>query len=173
MATALPFKGLTGKKLRGLQNQAKTKREFQRVQCLYLRQSGCASKDIATVMAMSPVGVRRVWVDYRKEGEKSVFREKRGGRYRENMTEAEEDALLKPFFRDAQKGGVLLVNDIQKVYEEKIGRRVQKSTIYAVLHRHGWRKIAPRPSHPKGNSSQKEIFKASFPPQGENRRHRS
>jgi hypothetical protein len=33
-----------------------------------------------------------------------------------------------------------------------------------MLHRQGWRKIAPRAHHPQGNPVAREKFKASFPP---------
>lgn len=158
------FPELTGKKLLALQNKASTKREFQRVQCLYLRQYGASSKDIAAVLAMSGVNVKRVWIDYRRRGEDAVFKERRGGRYRENMTTKEERQFLNPFLKEAEKGGVLVVNEIHAAYEKKLRRPVSKSTVYAMLHRHGWRKIVPRPHHPKGNKSAQEIFRVSFPP---------
>ena len=158
------FPGLTAERLRTLQKQAETKREFQRVQCLHLRQHGASSGDIAAALALSSISVKRVWSDYRKGGEEAVLKDHRGGRYRQNMTKKEEDALLAPFFKKALKGGILIVNEIQQAYEKKLKRSVPKSTIYAMLHRHGWRKIAPRPSHPKGNESAREIFRVSFPP---------
>lgn len=164
MPQATLFPGLTEKRLRALQQAALTKREFQRVQCLYLRQHGASSKDIAAVLALSSVSVKRVWGDYRKRGEEGILQDRRGGRYRENMTEKEEHEFLDPFFKKASSGGVLIANEIQRAYEKKLKRPVPKSTIYGMLHRHGWRKIIPRPSHPKGNESAREIFRVSFPP---------
>lgn len=170
MPKIIPFPELTEKRLQTLQEEAITKREFQRVQCLYLRQHGASSHDIAAVLAISAVTVKRVWSDYRRLGEKSL-QERRGGRYRENMSQQEEKEFLAPFFEKAQTGGILMVNEIKKAYEKKLDRFVPKSTIYAILHRHGWRKIVPRPTHPKANKSAREIFKVSFPPAGSNRRH--
>lgn len=164
MPKALPFSELTKEKLHALQARASTKREFQRVQCVYLRQHGASSKDIAVVLALSAVSVKRVWSAYREHGEEAFFQEQRGGRYRENMTKQEEEAFLAPFLKKANEGGVLIVNEIHHAYAEKLQRRIPKSTLYAILHRHGWRKIAPRPTHPKGNVSAREIFKVSFPP---------
>ena len=150
-----------------LQKQAVTKRQFQRVQCLYLRQHGAKSKDIGAALAISAVSVRRVWSDYRHHGEEAILKDERGGRFRENMTKKEEQMFLQPFFQKASKGGVLIANEIKKAYEKKLGRPVPKSTIYAILNRNGWRKIKPRPTHPKGNESAREIFKVSFPPHRE------
>lgn len=164
MPRPIPFPDLTEKKLRDLQERARTKREFQRVQCLYFRQHGCSSTDIAPTVALSPVSVKRVWLEYRERGEAAIFEDGRGGRYHENMTAEEEKKFLEPFFRNAARGGMLVVSEVQVAYEEEIGYRVGSSTIYDLLHRHGWRKIAPRPSHPQGDPVKREKFRAIFPP---------
>jgi len=164
MSQVTPFPNLTEEKLQELQRRAKTKREFQRVQCLYFRQHGIPSTDIAPTVAMSAVCVKRFWGDYKKRGEGAIFRDRRGGRYNENMTAEQEKRFLGPFFGNAAKGGMLVVSEVQEAYEKKIGRRVGNSTIYDLLQRHGWRKIAPKPSHPQGDPKKREKFKTIFPP---------
>jgi transposase len=164
MSRVTPFPDITEEKIYDLQHRAKTKREFQRVQCLYFRQHGVPSTDIAPAMAMSSVSVKRFWRDFASRGEEAIFDDRRGGRYNENMTAEEEKTFLAPFFATAAVGGMLVVSEVQKAYEKKIGRRVGNSTIYDLLHRHGWRKIAPRPSHPKGDPVKREKFKTVFPP---------
>jgi hypothetical protein len=39
---------------------------------------------------------------------------------------------------------------------------VHISTIYRLLDRHGWRKLVPRPRHPKANEREQAIFKKTF-----------
>jgi hypothetical protein len=39
---------------------------------------------------------------------------------------------------------------------------VHISTIYRLLDRHGWRKLVPRPRHPKANPEEQAIFKKPF-----------
>ena len=41
------------------------------------------------------------------------------------------------------------VHDLKAAYETAIGHATSHSTIYNVLARHGWRKLMPRPFHPK------------------------
>jgi transposase len=82
-----------------------------------------------------------------------------GGRRRQNMTFNEEQALLAPFFEKAKEGSVLIVTPIKIVYEEKTGRKVAESTIYRMLARHNWRKLAPDTRHPKGNPVLQEEYK--------------
>jgi transposase len=67
--------------------------------------------------------------------------------------------LLSHFFDKAKSGAVLVVNEVKGVYEETVGRKVPKSTVYRMLARHGWRKIAPRPRHPKADPEKREAFK--------------
>lgn len=160
------FPELTEEKWDELRKRATTKRDYLRVQSLYLRQKGVTISEVAKMLSMGTDTISRITRAYRNEGEASLFKEGRGGRYHQNMTAMEEEAFLKPFFRQAKTGGVLIVTAIHKAYEEKLGRRVPGSTIYAMLHRHGWRKIVPRPSHPKADQLAQERFKASFPPQG-------
>jgi len=71
----------------------------------------------------------------------------------------EEETILAHFFKKAKNGGVLVVNEVKAVYEEAVGRCVPKSTVYRMLARHGWRKIAPRPRHPKADPQKMEAFK--------------
>ena len=82
-----------------------------------------------------------------------------GGRRRQNMTFNEEQKLLAPFFEQAKEGGVLIVTPIKTAYEEKIGHAVAESTIYRMLARHNWRKLAPDTRHPKANPEIQEEYK--------------
>jgi transposase len=87
----------------------------------------------------------------------------RGGRRRENLSVEDEKRLLKTFIKKAKGGGVLVVTEVKAAYEKAVGRPVPKSTVYRMLARHGWRKIAPRPRHPKTSVDEQEAFKKNFP----------
>jgi transposase len=71
----------------------------------------------------------------------------------------EEEALLAEFEVDGQLGAILEVHRVQQAYEERVGEAVAKSTVYRLLHRHGWRKLAPRAHHPQGNEARLKRFK--------------
>jgi hypothetical protein len=75
------------------------------------------------------------------------------------MTFEEEQILLAPFFEKAKEGGVLIVAPIKTAYKEKTGRTLAESTIYRMLARHNWRKLAPDTRHPKGNSALQGEYK--------------
>ncbi|HHT9109313.1 MAG TPA: helix-turn-helix domain-containing protein [Candidatus Wunengus sp. YC63] len=85
-----------------------------------------------------------------------------GGRRNATMTLEEESDFLMPWVERAKQGGVLIVPPIHTDYEQRIGHKVPKSTVYRLLARHGWRKIEPDQCHPKSNFVAQEEFKKNF-----------
>ena len=147
-----------------LLKKVKTKTQFQRVQCLWLRASlGLSSHDVAVAIGWNTSSVRHLQAQYLKEGEGALRASKRGGRYRANMTSDEENSFLSSFLAKSARGEILMVSEIKGAYEKAVGHAVPKSTIYRMLARHGWRKIAPRPHHPKANLVLQEEFKKNSP----------
>lgn len=86
-----------------------------------------------------------------------------GGRRREHMTQEEEAEFLRPFFDDASQGGILIVTPVKKAYERTVGRSVPDSTVYRLLARHGWRRIAPDKRHPETDHRAQEEYKKNSP----------
>ena len=74
-----------------------------------------------------------------------------GLRNRARMTLEEEAALLAPYLDLARQGGVIIVSPLKAKLEESLGRSVALSTVYGMLHRHGWRKLAPDKRHPESD----------------------
>ena len=58
---------------------------------------------------------------------------------------------------------MLEVSHIKRAYEDLIGHPVPKSTVYRMLARQGWRKIAPRRRHPEVSWERQRAFKKNFP----------
>jgi transposase len=87
----------------------------------------------------------------------------RGGRRRENFTLEEEAALLQPFLEQAKEGGVLVVGQIKPHIDAALGRSAGLSSVYALLHRHNWRKLAPDKRHPKSDPLAQEEWKKNSP----------
>lgn len=83
----------------------------------------------------------------------------RGGRRRQNFTLEEEAAVLKPFFEQARDGGVLVVAQIKPRLEEALGRPMSLSSVYALLHRHNWRKLVPDKRHPQSDPVAQDEWK--------------
>jgi hypothetical protein len=87
----------------------------------------------------------------------------RGGRRNENFTYEQEAELLKPFLDEASKGGILVAGKIKPKLEAALGREMGLSTLYKLLHRHNWRKLAPDKQHPQSDPVAQEAFKKNSP----------
>ena len=86
-----------------------------------------------------------------------------GGRKRENMTPEAEREFLAPFLEQAAAGGVLVVGQIKAALDRHLGRPVALGSAYNLLHRHGWRKLAPDKRHPKSDPAAQQEWKKNFP----------
>ena len=75
----------------------------------------------------------------------------------------EEKEFLAPFFAQAECGEIATVGQIWQAYAQRIGHKVDDSTMYRLLHRHGWRMVTPRPRHPKSDLETQEQFKKTAP----------
>jgi transposase len=138
---------------------ASNKSRFQRLQCLWLR----AQQDLPTEAIAQTVGlsshVRRVWSDYLRGGLAGAQGRPEGGRSHQNLTVAQERALLVPWQQKAQRGRLVTARGIKVRCESRVGRPVPDSTGYRLLARHQWRQVLPRPKHPRDNPQARAAFK--------------
>lgn len=88
---------------------------------------------------------------------------KQGLRNRARMTLEEEAAILAPFLEQAKEGGVIVVPPLRAQLEHAVGRPLAVSTVYAMLHRHGWRKLAPDTQHPQSDPAAQDAWKKNSP----------
>jgi len=116
------------------------------------------AKQIASIVDCSEIQVRTVISNYGREGIEGLLRGPQGGNHR-NLSYEAEGALLAPFLAKAEKGQMLVVTEIQTAYEAAVGHAVPPSTVYRMLERHNWRKVMPRPRHPKANPEEQEAYK--------------
>ena len=125
----------------------------QRIQMVLLREGGMTQPAIAAAMGVSLSTVNRAHMAYDHGGIKALKPKPNGGRKRENMSLAEEKALLVRFAKAAGAGEMLNIHDLKAAYEQAIGHATSD------LHRHGWRKLMPRPFHPKRDLAAQDAFK--------------
>lgn len=139
---------------------AKGRPEFQRIQCVLIRATiGSSAAEIARILGWSPATVHVIHSRWAKEGEAIFDLKPKSGRKHSYLTPQEEVAFLRPFLAKASAGGLLNAMEIKAAFEARIGRTVAKTTIYRMLERSGWRKIAPRPRHPKSDLAAQAAFK--------------
>ena len=139
--------------------------DYRRLQCVYfgMLYPTMTAKKIGEMTLYSESRVWAIHADYRKNGLSALF-DARGGRYRENMTLAEEADFLAPFIEKGKTGALAVAGEIKRAYEAKLGKEVSESTIYRLLDRHGFRKIVPYRRHKKADVGEQEAFKKTFSP---------
>lgn len=120
------------------------------------------ASDIADLLAVSTSLVHKVIFLYNREGAKALDVPGPGGRYHEYLSTQEEQAFLAPFFARAEAGELATTKDIHQAFEERVGKPVHETTVYRLLERHGWRKLMPRPRHPKADPQAQETFKKTI-----------
>lgn len=134
--------------------------QYQRIQCVLIRATlGSSAAEIAQLLGWSTATVHVIHSRWAKEGDAIFELRGRGGRHHQHLSPEEEAQVLAPFVARANAGGMLKVAEIQKAYEQRIGRSVAASTVYRLLERHGWRKVVPRPRHPKARPAAQAAFK--------------
>ena len=84
---------------------------------------------------------------------------KRQLRNRARLSLEDEGAMLDEVLEQATQGGVVIVPQLQERFAEKPGKPVALSTIYRMLARHGWRKLAPDTGHLQGDMQAREDWK--------------
>ncbi len=147
-----------------LLSKARTARELRQAQAvIFPLEFGFTMEQTAKAIGVSrgwACQLRRQFI--RSGGKCTVHEEKRGGRRRENMTIEEEKEFLAPFFEKASRGGVLVVSEIKKALDERLGRKTALASTYNLLHRHGWRKLAPDKRHVKADIEAQEEWRKNF-----------
>ena len=131
----------------------------ERIQMVLLRESGMTQPAIAAAMGVSLSTVNRAHMAFDHGGIKALKPKPIGGRQRENMTLAQEKALMARFAKAAGVGEMLNIHELKAAYEKAIGHETSNSTIYNLLARHGWRKLMPRPFHPQRDLAAQHDFK--------------
>ena len=122
------------------------------------------AEQIATHCGVSTTTVHHVIAAYNRRGVQAVGTAGKGGRRSSYLSLEDEHAFLAPCVERAQHGEIATVAEIQRAFEAQIGQHVDDSTIYRLLHRHGWRKLMPRPRHPQASHEAQEQFKKTLPP---------
>ena len=109
---------------------------------------GMRSDEIAAIVGIHKTSVNRILARYKREGMQAMVgkRHDHGNRY---MSREEETAFLLQFQRRSEAGQIIETREIHQAYEKAVGHPVTRNMIYYLLHRHNWRKIAPRSRHEK------------------------
>lgn len=165
MRPRIEFPEGTTERLEKILRQAKTSNEIKRIQCILLRaRDDQDNTTIAKIVGYSEDSIKNIHSRFLKFGEACLMDKKKGGRFRAHMTKVMEEEILSSCEKEGTSGGILEISSIKKAYEKKLGFMVHETIIYRMLHAHGWRKITPRPQHPKHDVEAATQFKKNFQP---------
>jgi transposase len=125
--------------------------------------NGMSTQETARAIGRSPRWVTQARNEFiRNAG--ILKKDSKQVRNRAHMTKEEEEAFLAPFWDNARSGGILVVSGIHKALEQHLGRKIALASAYNLLHRHGWRKLAPDKRHVKADIQVQEDWKKNFRP---------
>lgn len=125
------------------------KTHYRRLQAVMLRGKGYTVKATAEITGLTPKTITDCTRRYLENGVEELLLERRGGRRHENMTYEEEVIFLSKFDEKIEAGAIITINAMHEAYQKELGRSTYISGFYQMLKRHGWRRIKPRPAHPK------------------------
>lgn len=98
-----------------------------------------------------------------REGRRAAPRSKRDLRNRATASLQLEQRVLDEVLGGAADGQVLVVPQLKPLIEQRLGKTLALSSVYRMLARHGWRKLAPDTQHPDGDPQAREDWKKNFP----------
>ena len=141
--------------------KAKTAEELRKAQAVVLPlELGLTLQQTAAVIGKSVRMTSQMRSEFIHNGcSRHVGKLSWGGRRRQNMLHEEETAFLAPFLEEAKRGGILIVGQIKQELEKHLGRSVALASVYNLLHRNGWRKLAPDKRNPKSDVEAQEEWK--------------
>lgn len=159
------FPAGSAQRLQQLLKTAKTVAEQRRIQAVLMRALDASPPErIAQITGLSINTVRVLHSRFLREGEAFLLgRPGRGGRRRTLLKAEQETALLQRHVQSAGEGHMIEAGALKRDYEKLVGHPVAASTVYRLLAKAGWRKVVPRPSHPKKDPGAEAAFKKSSP----------
>jgi transposase len=136
-------------------------RRWQVIRCALVHPKPAA--EIALEVGLARQTVHNLVAAYNRHGPQAVETPGHGQRQRAYLSWQREQAVVGKCVRKSARGQVSTGSQLKPAIEKAIGRQVHKTTVYRMLKRHQWRKVAPRPRHPQANAEEQAAFKKTSP----------
>ena len=117
---------------------------------------------IARQLGVSRPFVSKITSLYKRFGPSGLETAGPGGRRHDYLSKDQEVAFLAPFLECAAQGEIVTAKAIHQAFEQRVGQKVDDSTIYRLLNRHQWRKVMPRSYHPEADPLAQAEFKKTL-----------
>jgi transposase len=115
--------------------------------------------EVSTLLGVSVPAVWRWLSQYNRRGPGGLGRKGRGGWRWAFLSLDQERELLAALQGEAGRGQVLTAKQIHGRVRQAVGKKVSLDYVYRLLHRHGWRKLGPRPRHVEADPQAQAEFK--------------
>src|SRR5690349_7120783 len=119
--------------------------------------------EVARLLVVSVASVWQWIGQYNAQGPEGLAGPGRGGRRHGLLSTGDEAVVLQRFLARARRGHVTTAHHLRDALCEAAGQEVSLSYVYDVLRRHDWRKIVPRPRHPKADPTAQAAYKKTSP----------
>jgi transposase len=94
-----------------------------------------------------------------RQGQRPTARRKSDLRNRAKASLQQEARVLDEVMTGTSQGQVLVIPHLKPLIEQRLGTTLALSSVYRMLARHGWRKLAPDTQHSKGDPQAREDWK--------------
>jgi transposase len=139
MGAKFRFPEGTTEKLKAAMKKAKSKDEYRRVLCLWLRHGlGLRAPEVAKALGWSINFVRQVQSAYAHTGEEAFRAPGRSWRRRNLLSIDAEEAVLRRLRENAWPNSIMDFRTVHRAVESAVGRPVAASIVNRMLTRHGW-----------------------------------
>lgn len=157
---AKPFPAGTTERMLELEKGSMSRAMRERVLTIRLLSQGRTAPDVAKIVGRSVEGIRTHKRRYLADGDAYVAMavSPQGGRRNQVMSPEDEAALMAGLIAAATDGQIITARQVKTAIEQQIGRPVGVKTVYRIMHRQGWRKVVPRPTHPDGDPAARQGF---------------
>ena len=120
---------------------------------------------VAALLGVSVISVWRWITCYNRSGPEGLRASRRGGRRRGHLANrAQEARVLADWESQALAGDLLTAGPLRQALEQAAGHPLSTSSLYELLARHDWRKLAPRPRHPQNEPEAVQAYKKKLRP---------
>jgi transposase len=121
----------------------------------------------ARQLGVSRSSLNHVVAAYNRLGPAALASDPRAAKApRAYLSRAEEAAFLRGFLAPAGRGQVSVARPVRQALEARLGHPVHPRTVERLLARHAWRKVVPRPRHPKADAAVQAEHKKKSAPKG-------
>lgn len=151
---------LSRKELRAWVQEAATVAQHRRRLAVWMASTRTlTAAQIGAALLVTRDAVGRWLRHYNDKGPEHFDGQGRGGRRRARRTLQQEQSLLRSLETHGSAGRLLTVPQIVAVLEARTGESWPRQTVYDLLHRHGWRRLEPRPRHARADPDAQRRFK--------------